>query len=362
MLRLCTRWFGVLLLDAGGRAVDERLFPKDAGAIAARMARVQRGELLEEERELGARAGGAVAVSDARLLAVPGATPLAAPIVVEGASRGFDDALYREAMLRLARDRAREALAGRDRHLVQAVATLDDLADVANALAERLREWYGLHFPELADRVERHEEFAALVSAHVTREAIAKADPRWAPLLPDSIGAALGEREAQAARDLARALSTLYDTRGRIERYLEAAMPEMAPNLSAVAGAALGARLIALAGGLSQLASMSGGTIQILGAEKAIFRHLREGKAPPKHGAIFVHPLVHRAPRHQRGAMARALSNKIAVAARADAFTGADVRSDLAAALDKRVAEVRRTRASPTRRPPRRGPPRTGGR
>ncbi|HLF23407.1 MAG TPA: hypothetical protein VI565_05740, partial [Burkholderiales bacterium] len=133
----------------------------------------------------------------------------------------------------------------------------------------------------------------------------------------------------------------------RIERYLEDAMPEVAPNLSALAGAALAARLIAHAGGVHELSRKSAGTIQTLGAEKAIFRHLAEGKAPPKHGAIFVHPLVGRAPRHQRGPIARALANKLAIAARADATTHADISAKLKRDLETRVAEIRRVRAQP---------------
>ena len=95
-------------------------------------------------------------------------------------------------------------------------------------------------------------------------------------------------------------------------------MEETAPNISAVVGPSLGARLISLAGGLRRLASLPAGTIQLLGAEKAMFAHLRQGKKPPKHGIIFQHPTVHRAPYWQRGNVARVMGGKLAIAARVD--------------------------------------------
>ena len=97
-------------------------------------------------------------------------------------------------------------------------------------------------------------------------------------------------------------------------------MEEMAPNIRAVAGALLGARMISLAGGLQNLAMRPASTIQVLGAEKALFRSLKTGARPPKHGLIFQHTLLHDAKRWQRGKIARVIAGKLAIAARADAF------------------------------------------
>src|SRR5207247_4258029 len=94
-------------------------------------------------------------------------------------------------------------------------------------------------------------------------------------------------------------------------------------------------------------------TVQLLGAERALFRHLREHTRPPKHGVLFQHPLVHRAPPWQRGAIARAFAGKIAIAARADAYTKRDIAASLREDLERALASIRETkRAPPARKPP----------
>jgi len=115
----------------------------------------------------------------------------------------------------------------------------------------------------------------------------------------------------------------------------------VAPNTRAVAGALLGARLIAIAGSLQNLAMRPASTIQVLGAEKALFRSLKTGARPPKHGLIFQHALLHDAKRWQRGKIARVLAGKLAIAARIDAFGGKYVGDSLKADVDRRLAEIR---------------------
>jgi len=105
----------------------------------------------------------------------------------------------------------------------------------------------------------------------------------------------------------------------RLREALEVAVLDSAPNLAAVAGPLVGARLIGLAGSLERLSRMPSSTIQLLGAERALFLHIREGAPAPKHGVIFQHPAVHSSPPWLRGRVARALAGKIAIAARADA-------------------------------------------
>ena len=102
----------------------------------------------------------------------------------------------------------------------------------------------------------------------------------------------------------------------------------------------MGARLIALTGGLVNLAKMPASTIQVLGAEKALFRSLKTGTRPPKHGIIFQHTLIHEAKRWQRGKVARAIAGKLAIAARTDAFSGKYIGDRLQAGLDKRIEEI----------------------
>lgn len=102
-----------------------------------------------------------------------------------------------------------------------------------------------------------------------------------------------------------------------------------------------------MAGGLERLARLPASTIQVLGAEKALFRFLKTGRGSPKHGVIFQHPLIHTAPKWQRGKIARALATKISIAARIDYFSKEDRGAQLREALEKRVEEIRRKYASP---------------
>jgi nucleolar protein 56 len=119
-------------------------------------------------------------------------------------------------------------------------------------------------------------------------------------------------------------------------------MSEIAPNLLDITGPTLGARLIALVGGLEELAKKSASKIQVLGAEKALYRSFKTGTKPPKHGVIFQHPSIHQAPRHVRGKIARVLAAKIAIAARMDRY-GSGLKSNLLKAdLEHRVEEIKK--------------------
>ena len=116
-------------------------------------------------------------------------------------------------------------------------------------------------------------------------------------------------------------------------------MEIVAPNISAILGSAVGARILAKAGSLKRLATMPASTIQVLGAEKALFRALKTGAQPPKHGLLFQHQLVHASPRWQRGKIARAVAAKAAIAARVDVY-GAGRNDTLLEKLNIRVTEI----------------------
>ena len=121
---------------------------------------------------------------------------------------------------------------------------------------------------------------------------------------------------------------------------VESTMNKIAPNITNVAGATIGARLIARAGGLERMARLPASTIQVLGAEKALFRAIRTGSRPPKHGILFQHEAVHMAPKWQRGKIARTLANKIAIAARIDYYRGTKA-EELTGLFEKRLKEIK---------------------
>ncbi len=198
-----------------------------------------------------------------------------------------------------------------DRRLVAAVRALDDTERVANELAERVVEWAAS--AEGSDAAER-------VAAVADRDPADELDRRLVSL-------------AERTREL-------YEERDRLRATVERVAPTVAPNLSALAGPVLAARLIALAGDLQSLARTPAGTVQVLGAEEALFAHLRGHAPSPKHGVIYTHEYVRGTHPDERGSAARALAGKLAIAARIDHYAG-DRRPDLERDLDERIARIR---------------------
>jgi nucleolar protein 56 len=274
----------------------------------------------------------------------------------------------RNVSMELAKLRIKGASEKRDLIIAQAIQTLDDLDRTVNLFMGRLREWYGVHFPELDRLIEKHETYARLVMnlgyrENFTVEALEKEGipkertENTAKVAEASMGADMAEQDLAEIQALSKNVLELYELRKNMENYVDKTMEEVAPNTRAVAGALLGARLIAVAGSLQNLAMKPASTIQVLGAEKALFRSLKTGARPPKHGLIFQHSLLHDAKRWQRGKIARVLAGKLAIAARADAFgEGRYVGDALKAGIDKRLAEIREKYKEPP--PPKEKPQR----
>ncbi len=357
-LTLRTTWFGTFLLE-GPEVRSRELFPHNAREIARRLDLLQQGEVLAEERRVTQGATG-LRVTERRQLKLGSlAPPEDAPLDLasRGEEFGFGDALRREAFLLLARASVARAR-GRDSAVVQALRAFDELRESENRLNERLREWYGLYFPELATLVAA-ERYAALVAGGTPRE------ETLASLGLDaaqSSGSPLSEGDLAAVRSFAEVSVRLRAESERQGKTLGAGAREVAPNLSSVVGPVLAARLIESAGSLTRLSRMPASTVQLLGAERALFRHLKEGKRPPKHGVLFQHPAVHGAPHWARGRIARALAGKAAIAARADALgSRLDLGEVLRAAFEKRAAAALAQGPPKRARGPRAGERRPGG-
>jgi nucleolar protein 56 len=337
---LLTTWFGTFLLD-DGTIVHKRLFPKDASALADRLVRVEDWKLLDEEGELMSLAE-EVFVVESRLERAGGNRTSQRPPFLKPEDFGYDRDLLHAAMVELGKRRMRKAIGPED-HLRQAVGALDELQGSENALVERLREWYGLHFPELAPVVDTGT-YVDLIAMHGGRD-------RMPVEARESVGADLPEREEQELKAFAGLAKLVGDHRKAIESYVERSVREIAPNVSDVASPLIAARLVALAGSVEELARAPSGTVQLLGAERALFRHLRTGSRAPKHGVLFQHPWVHGAPPWQRGAIARAFAAKISLAARADAFTKRKIAPDLVKDLQATIDDIRRRKAEKPARP-----------
>ena len=320
---LVTAWFGSFLCDEKGTVMHERPFPRKASAIASRLEKLEKGEVLHEERALVSENGlKAFSAFDTRL------ERLGAVIVerrdVDLKGHEYDRALLREAMLELSKKKLR--IASPEAHVIHAIKLLDDLAKSSNFFFEGFRAWYGLHFPEL-EKLVSGEEFASLVSEKGDRESIG--------LMDGSVGADITDKEKESYMMLAGYVSETGRVKKRLKVYIEDGMAKIAPNLACIAGPLIGARLISHAGTLEKLARMPSSTIQVLGAEKALFRHLKDGSRPPKHGVIFQHPMIHQAPKEKRGRLARALASKISLAAKADFYSKRFIAEQLKKDLEK---------------------------
>ncbi len=268
------------------------------------------------------------------------------------------DEFVRTAGIEITRRKLRRAAEKRDQLAIQAIRAIDDIDKTTNLFAARLREWYSLHFPELDELVKEHEDYVRLVAElghrdNMTVENVKKLGfseakaRRIEEAAKKSIGADLSDFDIKPIQTLANITLELYRLRGELTSYIEAVMKEVAPNITALVGPLLGARLLSLAGGLEQLARLPASTIQVLGAEKALFRALRTGGRPPKHGVIFQYPDIHRSPKWQRGKIARALAAKLAIAAKVDAFTGRFIGDVLVQQLRKRIEEIKKLYAKP---------------
>ena len=168
-----------------------------------------------------------------------------------------------------------------------------------------------------------------------------------------SRGGDISEKNLEIVQSMAKQMLDLHELRKNLEEHIESEMDIVAPNISAILGTAVGARILGRAGSLTKLASMPASTVQVIGAEKALFRALKTGAQPPKHGLLFQHTLVHAAPRWQRGKIARAIAAKAVIAARVDVY-GEGLNETLLEKLDVRVKEIGTKYETPPEREPRR--------
>jgi nucleolar protein 56 len=207
----------------------------------------------------------------------------------------------------------------RDSLIIQANGAIEEIDKSVNILSERLREWYGLHFPEMDRNVEDHNKYAAIVEKFGTREGIE--DEELKTIAKESMGIDLEDEDVTIVRQFADKILALYKMRDELAKYLDKILKKIAPNTREIAGPMLAAKLIAKAGGLDKLARSPSSTVQLLGAEKALFRFLHGKGKSPKFGIIFNHPLVQNAPFDKKGKAARILAAKISMATKIDYYS-----------------------------------------
>ena len=243
--------------------------------------------------------------------------------------------------------RIKKASASQDKHLIQAINSIDEIDESISKLIERIREWYALYFPEM-DIIKNNETYIKLISQNKTKEAIVEAKPEAFPDEIIDIDDDIDPRDLEIMNNYANSIYELQKSRKSIEEYIDKKMESIAPNLRLLVGSSLGAKLISHAGGLKRLAMYPSSTVQIMGAEKALFRHLKSGDRPPKYGLIYQHPQVRGAKWWNRGKVARMLAGMISHAARRDVFTKT-FDENVAEEFKLKVEEIEKNNPFPTK-------------
>jgi nucleolar protein 56 len=291
---LITKWFGTFVCDETS-VQREILFPKNKKEIVQRLREIEKNNILAEEKEIIKDTP--VIVHEKRLHQLgtyDSEDPVFRTIRIHPEEYGFTQELLRDTAVMLAHERVNEQLQCEDLQIIQMVNALDDLVQTANLLSERLSCW---------------------------------------SMLPTS---------KKKVKPFEKTLSAVNDEIQRLQDQIERDMKKIAPNTSDIIGPLIGARLISLAGGMQKMAMMPASTIQILGAEKALFRFKKDGGRPPKHGVIFQHPSINCAPKTERGKIARLLGTKISMAIKADVFTKRDITDQLQQDIVSRLKEIRK--------------------
>ena len=279
---------------------------------------------------------------------------------------------------KISKSRVKKATGKRDELAAQIIHSIDDLQKSENLVANRLEELYGLHFPELVDYVNNPVTLAKIIKKQSNRNLLTSTDLQEFNIPQEKIEAILSSVNESVVgiedpddlipiQNYAVALIGLNKQKRTLEEWIDIEMTKIAPNITAVAGPNVAARLISAIGSLRSLAMKASSKIQTVGAEKALYSALRGRGSPPKHGMIFQIPEIGNSPYWIRGKLSRAYASKIALAARLDEFDGellgpqmrqhlreleANLREKFPTAPIKPVVEGKK---SASRRPPRKG-------
>jgi len=254
----------------------------------------------------------------------------------------------RRRLLGLAKEALKQAYASGEHGLIQAVNAYNELEKSRNLIHERLEEWYGIYFPEL--RLNSQKAYARLVAeigtskknADYARLAAMGIDAEQVKAqASSSIGRDPDEEEYNAIKELALAELALTQTQERLDAYIKQSAEKLMPNITSIIDYKLAAELLSKAGSLEKLANMPASTIQLLGAEKALFRHMKFGSKPPKYGILFRLGAVANARKEDRGRVARLYAAKISIAARADAYSKSNISETLKRSIESTMEKIR---------------------
>ena len=235
----------------------------------------------------------------------------------------------RQRLMEVARASLSDKYAGEEHAVMQAISSYLEVEKVRNQIFERLEEWYSIYFPEfrpasptsLARFVIEFGSDKKRASSDELRKVIGEGADKVHSMIKESIGGEPGAEEYGTIKSMAEGELSLLEVEKKIDSYLEGSAKRIMPNITYLIDYKIAAELLAKAGSLQKLAMMPASTVQLLGAEKALFKHIKFGTKPPKYGILYKLPQVVSAQKKQKGKMARMYANKISIAAKADAFS-----------------------------------------
>ena len=222
--------------------------------------------------------------------------------------------------------------ANKDTTIFQTITTIQEVDRTSNMLSKKLRDWYNYYLPELDKNVGDHQKYAQLVSTKSTKE-LQKELTQYGK----SMGSPISLKDEKEIQALAKRVVELFSLREEYEEFLGKIMRAHCPNITDLAGVMIAAKLLEHAKSLRHLAMLPASTIQLYGAEKALFRHIKTGSPSPKHGVIITHPYVAGVRRSEKGMAARLLAGKLSIAAKVDFFKGEYIADKLKKEIEKKL-------------------------
>lgn len=364
---ITTTSFGFIATDEEFNVVDKFLFEKKQIEI---LEKIQQKQIIEEELELITRLSekydeiiietiktkSSYEIDEKEKISVEKTT-----VHGDYIREHFDEVLTQltdvnirksmnETYNEITSEKIRESIKTNDVMIVETINSLEEIEDTAGKLIERLREWCTPYLPEM-EKLHNHELYSKVIATQTSRENIINSGilDNTHVSLSENYDVDISESDLEIIKSFANSVYSLYESKNELEEYIDEKIKEVAPNMYDVAGANLAAKLIAHTNGLENLAKLPSSTIQIIGAEKAIFRHLKTGENPPKHGLIFQHPSIRGSNWWVRGKLARAVASKITIAARKDAFSN-EYDPNLKVELDERIEEIKKSHPFPERK------------
>lgn len=264
---------------------------------------------------------------------------------------------YKKVSAEIIKKQVSQASSKNDIIIIQVIETLETIKKSISLFSSKLREWYGLYFPELTDKiVEDNIMLAKIVSVlgqrqNFTQNQISESfdfNPGLINILKEKAKISMGANfDLTMIKEHANQILALDSHREKLEEHLDELMEKTAPNIKAIIGSLIGAKIIAKAGNLRKLAFMPASRVQLLGAEKALYRFLKTGEDRPKHGIIFQWNQIRGSKPWIRGKISRLVAGKLGLMAKVDYFSGDFVGDEISEEIEQKIQEIEQKYPNP---------------